>query len=82
MQNRVGNSSKLGVVVKRERLPLFLRVRVKELDATGCIYESAIPIGGGDRVYGVRLDKVAFPKNFIATTVWHCEADKLEEISK
>lgn len=55
---------------------LFQRVLVKELNANGYIYESAIA-DSGNRIYGVRLDKVAYPKNFVPTEVWHCPSEEL-----
>ena len=57
------------------RYKLFDRVRVIGLNATGYVYERGID--NGHRVYGVRLDEVAFPKNFVATVVWHCECEAL-----
>ncbi len=55
-----------------EKLPIGQRVLVKELGIEGWVYESGMPDSGLDRVYGVQLDEVAFPKNFVATEVWHC----------
>jgi hypothetical protein len=53
------------------------RVIIPELNMGGTIYESGIPDYGLDRVYGIQLDKTAFPRNFVATTVWHCKAGEL-----
>lgn len=58
-----------------DNLPIGQRVLVKELDVEGWIYEGSLPgqlSSGIERIYGVRLDEVAFPKNFVATIVWHC----------
>lgn len=57
---------------------LFQKVQVIELDATGYIYERGID--RGHRVYGVRLDEVAWLKNFVATKVWHCESEGLKPV--
>ncbi len=59
-----------------DRIPLQTRVFIKELQASGHIYERGQD--GGHTVYGIRLDDVAFPKNFVATEVWHCERESLE----
>ena len=42
-------------------LPIGQRVLVKELGIEGWIYESGLSGSGIDRIYGVRLDEVAFP---------------------
>lgn len=63
------------------KLSIGQRVRVKELGIEGWIYESAHPhwlFSGIERVYGVQLDEVASPKNFVATRVWHCSLGGLE----
>lgn len=60
----------------KDRLPLGLIVTVKELDATGYIYESACS-EDGHTIYGVWLHKTAFPKNFCATSCWHCRREEL-----
>ena len=68
-----------------DRLSIEQRVVVKELNVSGWIYESAMPESGtteADRIYGVNLDEVAFPKNFVATKVWHCRLDALEIIEQ
>ena len=64
-----------------DRLPIGQRVLVKEFGIEGWVYESGMPERGtseADRIYGVRLDKVVFPKNFVATIVWHCSLEELE----
>lgn len=68
-----------------DRLPIGQRVFVDELGMAGWVYESAMSEKGtnwADRVYGIRLDEVCWPKNFMATEVWHCtllELTLLEE---
>lgn len=64
----------------KPKYKLFDRVRVIELDAAGYVYESGVGLLLGHRVYGVKLDEVAFPKNFVATIVWHCESEGLEAL--
>ena len=61
-----------------EILPIGTRVLVKELGVEGFIYESAHNRGDSERIYGVKLDKVAFPDNFVATEVWHCPLKELD----
>lgn len=61
------------------RFNLHQKVLVKELNTTGTIYERAIA-DSGSRIYGVKLDEIAFPKNFVATEVWHCPSEGLEEV--
>ncbi len=62
---------------RTDRIPIHGHVLVKELQVGGCIYERG-QAEQGHTVYGVRLDVVAFPKNFVATEVWHCEREGLE----
>jgi hypothetical protein len=59
-----------------DRLLIGTRVLVKELDTPGYVYERGVT-DGGHTIYGIRLDTVAFPKNFVATIVWHCEREEL-----
>jgi len=61
---------------KENRLPLFTRVYIPEIDASGKIYERGTS-DSGDTIYGVELDEIAFPPNFVATTVWHVERERL-----
>ena len=59
-----------------DRLPILQRVRVVELSVSGHVYE----MGTGDSghtIYGIRLDETAWPKNFVATEVWHCRREDL-----
>lgn len=59
-----------------DKLVLLTRVYIPEIEMGGYIYESVLPekgTGEEDRVYGIMLDETAFPKNFVATKVWHCE---------
>ncbi len=58
------------------RIAIHSHVYVKELQVRGYIYERGQ--AEHSTVYGVRLDETAFPKNFVATTVWHCEREGLE----
>ena len=69
-----------GEGMKEQDFKIGTQVLVAELGVTGTIYESGMPDFGLERVFGVRLDKIAFPKNFVATEVWHCKANGLEPI--
>ena len=60
-------------------LAIGTRVKVAELGVVGTIYESEMPDFGFERIYGVRLDEIAWPKNFVATSVWHCKASELSQ---
>jgi hypothetical protein len=55
------------------------KVKVIELGVEGIIYERS-ESDLGNMVYGVQLDRVAHPKNFVATKVWHCKAGELERL--
>ncbi len=67
------------MIEETAKFNLFQRVLVKELDAFGYIYERNTA-DSGNKIYGVRLDKVAHPKNFVATEVWHCPSERLSEV--
>jgi hypothetical protein len=59
-----------------DKLPLFSRVYIPEIDTSGSVYERFT--SASHTIYGVKLDKIAHPKNFIATEVWHCKREELE----
>ncbi len=54
---------------------------VTELNVVGTVYEQGEPDSAPyDKIYGVRLDKVVWPKGFIATVDWHGKAADLEPV--
>ncbi len=61
------------------KFSLHQRVLVKELGVIGTIYERATG-DSGNKIYGVKFDEVVWPKNFVATTVWHCQSEELKEV--
>lgn len=66
------------ITMKELELDIGSRVIVRELKAHGYVYESARSDGSLDRIYGVSFDKTQWPKNFVATKVWHCKAVDLD----
>ena len=64
--------------MEESELYIGKRVVVRELGIRGEIYESLKSDSSLDRIYGVQLDETAWPKNFVATGVWHCKARDLE----
>ncbi len=63
---------------RQDRLLIGQRVVVLELSTAGHVYERGTA-DGGDTIYGIQLDETAWPKNFVATSVWHCPREELKE---
>jgi len=62
-----------------DRLAIGTEVEVSVFpNEKGYIYERGID--DGHTVYGVRFPHSVFPRNFIPTTVWHCEREALSSI--
>lgn len=60
----------------RDMLPIHACVMVSELGISGRVYERGVA-DSGHSVYGIVLTETAFPKNFVATNVWHCRREDL-----
>jgi len=58
-----------------DKISLFTRVKVKELDVEGEIYERGVA-DSGHTIYGIELDRTVWIGG-LCTEVWHCKREDL-----